>query len=289
MNLLVRAPTRIDFAGGWSDVPLFAESEDGAVVNAAIDRTVTVECRPGGKAFRFHATDLLEHVTVKELHDLVYDGKLDLHKAAVNMLPMPGGVELISNSDVPVGSGLGASGALDVALIHALSVARNEKFDREDVAENAFQLETAVLGLVGGRQDQYAAAFGGFRAYFFGRRGVDSIEEIDVDMDRARDLRQHMVLAYTGQSHFSSRTHERVWRAYSDGNEAVVNAIRGMRDLVPDVVASLKQADWKNLASLVQENWNLQKALDPTISTGRSEELEASVVAAGAWGVKATG
>jgi D-glycero-alpha-D-manno-heptose-7-phosphate kinase len=161
MTLHARAPLRIDFAGGWSDVPVFADAEGGRVVNAAIDRYVHVEVVLGARRIRLHALDLDEHVTLATSRDIRYDGTLDLHKAALNMLPVTGGIEILTRSDAPGGSGLGASGALDVALLAVLAQARNERYAREELAELGYLLETSELGLLGGRQDQYAAALGG--------------------------------------------------------------------------------------------------------------------------------
>ena len=120
MSFHARAPVRVDFAGGWTDVADFAEVHGGAVVNAAIGLYVNVECLPGGGMYRFHAEDVGERVFLRSPTDIVYDGKLDLHKAALNMMPVMGGVEIITSSDVPTGSGLGASG-LWMSLCCALS------------------------------------------------------------------------------------------------------------------------------------------------------------------------
>ncbi|MFB3113317.1 MAG: hypothetical protein ACE10G_14895, partial [Gemmatimonadales bacterium] len=155
MIVHAKAPVRIDFAGGWSDVPDFADAEGGgvggAVANAAITLYAHVECRAGGGGYRMHAEDIGEHVLVRTPAEMIYDGKLDLHKAALNMLPVLGGVEVITSSDVPAGSGLGASGSLDVALLQALMLCRGEEYDASEIAEMGFLLETVELKLAGGR------------------------------------------------------------------------------------------------------------------------------------------
>ena len=288
-----KAPVRIDFAGGWSDVPDFADAEGGgvggAVANAAITLYTRVECRAGGGGYRIHAEDIGEHVSLRTPAELIYDGKLDLHKAALNMLPVLGGVELITSSDVPAGSGLGASGSLDVALLQALLLCRGEEYDASEIAELGFLLETGELKLAGGRQDQYAAALGGFHEFLFG--GGDGVEarSIDVTAEAAADLANHLIVAYTGQSHFSSQTHDRVWKAFHEGNNEIADAIRTMRDLVAPVRSALESGDWHALAELIDENWTQQQRLDATISTEATRTIETAVRDAGAWGIKATG
>ncbi len=287
-RVLVSAPTRVDFAGGWSDVPVFADAESGIVANAALAIRVHVEAIRGGAGIRLIAEDLGERVVARHPADLLYDGHLDLHKAAMNMLPVGGGLELLTRSDAPAGSGLGASGALDVALVAALAPLRRERYGREELAELGFHLEATELGLRGGRQDQYAAALGGVHELRFGTGGV-TVCPIPLSPDARAELDAMLVIAFTGHSHFSAQTHQRVWAAYGEGRPDVVSALRGIRDLGATAGDALRRADWRALASVMDENWRLQQCLDGTISTPGVRRVEQAARAAGAWGVKATG
>lgn len=288
MSVSARAPLRIDFAGGWTDVDGFAGTSGGVVTNAAITLYATAEFLLGGGRIRLHAADLDEHLSLSSPRDLVYDGRLDLHKAALNMLPVTGGIEVLSRSDAPAGSGLGASGALDVVLVAGLAYCREESYDRVDLADLGYQLEATELGLLGGRQDQYAAALGGFHRFAFDGESVRA-RPLTLARDAARDLQHHLVLVYTGQSHFSSATHERVWRAYADGEASVCEALLAMRDLGPQAAAALEAQEWRRLGEVVDENWRQQQRLDATISTPHVRRVEGAARAAGAWGIKATG
>ncbi len=289
MSVHTRAPVRIDFAGGWSDVPDFADTEGGAVANAAITLYAHVECVLGGNGYRIHARDIGERVFIRAPADVSYDGKLDLHKAALNMMPVAGGVEIITWSDVPAGSGLGASGSLDVALLQALAWCREEEYDSAELAEMGFLLETSELKMAGGRQDQYAAALGGFHEMVFGAGSGVEIRPMQITEDAAAELAEHLTIVYTGQSHFSSQTHDRVWASYHDGGGGVKEAIHTMRDLVAPVRDAINAGNWQELAGLIDENWKQQQRLDATISTNATRVIESAVRAAGAWGVKATG
>ncbi len=289
MSFHAKAPVRIDFAGGWSDVPEFADTEGGAVANAAITLYAHVECLAGGNGYRIHATDIGERVFLRSPAEVLYDGTLDLHKAALNMLPVLGGVEILTSSDVPAGSGLGASGSLDVALLQALALCREEEYEATELAELGFLLETAELKLAGGRQDQYGAALGGFNALSFGVGGGVEAHPMSVTPEAAADLANHLLIVYSGQSHFSSQTHDRVWQAYREDRGGMGEAIRAMRDLVDPVTGAVESGDWRELARLIDENWTQQQRLDATISTEATRSIEAAVRDAGAWGLKATG
>ncbi len=288
MKVLATAPMRIDFAGGWTDVPTYADGNGGAVVNAAIDRRVRVECLLGGGRIRLHAEDLEQRLTVPSSPLLKYDGMLDLHKAALNMLPVTGGIEILTRSEAPSGSGLGASGALDVALLACLARCREETYSPEELAELGFQLESQELGLLGGRQDQYAAALGGIHLFDFGQSAV-GVRRLAVDGSAATDLARHLVVAFTGHSHFSSATHERVWRAFHAGEPHVVGALNTMRELTASAVAALEAGDWRGLAEVIDANWHEQQRLDPTISTEGMQAIERAMRQEGVWGLKASG
>jgi D-glycero-alpha-D-manno-heptose-7-phosphate kinase len=200
------------------------------VINAAITRYVQVDVLPGGQGILLAAEDLETRVRYPTSRELRYDGKLDLHKAALNMLPVTGGVEVISQSQLPKGSGLGASAALDVALIAALARARGEWYDPSELAELGFHLEHVELKQLGGRQDQYASALGGFHEMSFGPAGVVA-RPLAISPEQAVELQAHLVLVYTGEAHFSSVTHQRVWKAYHEGCPEVLDALRTIKDL----------------------------------------------------------
>jgi D-glycero-alpha-D-manno-heptose-7-phosphate kinase len=288
MTVSSKSPLRIDFAGGWSDVADFADREGGLVVNAAVSIRVHVDFIVGGGRIRLHAEDVGDHVTLESSGLLVYDGKLDLHKAALNMLPVTGGIEILSRSEALPGSGLGGSGALDVALLAGLAHCRKESYDSRELAELGFLLEAGELGLNGGKQDQYAAALGGFLELEFSEDQVQ-VSRLSVTEDAARELASHLVLVYSGQTHFSSQTHARVWGAYNSGDPTVIDAIRCIRDAAREAGQAVEAGDWRKLAALVDENWRNQQRLDATMVTPATTAIETAVREAGAWGLKATG
>jgi D-glycero-alpha-D-manno-heptose-7-phosphate kinase len=257
-------------------------------VNGAISCFVHVDVLTGGNGIRLNAEDLRTHVRYPTSGAMRYDGKLDLHKAALNMFPVTGGVEVLTRSDLPTGSGLGASGALDVALVAALARTRGEWYDRAELAELGFHLEAVELKLRGGRQDQYAAAFGGFQQMVFTENAVLT-RPLAVSPDQAADFFRHLLLIYSGESHFSSDTHHRVWTAYEEGRPDVLEALHAIKDLAEPLARALEAADWREVARLIDENWRQQQRLDATISTTAVQRIEQGARAAGAWGIKATG
>jgi len=279
------APLRIDFAGGWSDATAFADREGGTVVAAAIQLAVHIDFLLGDRRIRLHAADRDERVTIESSGQLTYDGRLDVHKAALKMLPVTGGIEIISRSDAPPGSGLG-SGALAVALLAGLARCREEQYEAAELADLGFTLETVELGSFGWLQDHHAAARGGFLELRV-QHGEAEVRPLAVTDEAARDLARHIVLAYSGRSHFAAQTHARVLSACESGDEQVVGAIRAMRDVARAAGKALEVGDWEVLAALTDENWRNQRLLDATMVTRETARIEAAVRVAGCWGLKA--
>ena len=281
------APVRLDLAGGWTDVPPFSEREGGVVVTAAVRLFARTEVRLGGRGFRLVSEDLNDELEVSDSAGLIRDGRLDLMKAGLRMLPV-GACTLTTRSEAPPGSGLGSSGALDVALVAALSYARGESPDPVTIAEIACHLESVEAGIPGGRQDQYASSHGGFLRLDF--RDPDAeVHRLKLDPGFAAELARRLLLCYTSASRFSGNTIGRVMRAYEQGDGRVVAALRGLRSVGESMVDALAASDFVAIGRLLSENWAHQQALDSQMRTEEMGRLESAVLAAGALGGKAAG
>jgi D-glycero-alpha-D-manno-heptose-7-phosphate kinase len=286
------APVRLDFAGGWTDVPPFSDHEGGVVVNAAIGLFVRADVQPGGTGFHVAAKDLGERLDLPDVASLVTDGRLDLHKAVLRMLRVEPPVTLSTHSGAPKGAGLGGSGALDVALVAALTAATAPKNAQPpsacEIAEAAWRLEAIEVGVPGGRQDQWVAALGGFNLMHFHDPEV-TVERLALDAAFAAELARRTVLCYTGASRLSGDTIARVMSAYKRGEAAVVGALRGLAEIAECMAVALRGADLATVGTLLTENWRLQQALDGRMSTPAMARLEGALRDAGALGGKAAG
>jgi D-glycero-alpha-D-manno-heptose-7-phosphate kinase len=279
---------RLDFAGGWTDVPPFSARAGGVVVNAALALQVTAELKLGGPLVRLVSHDLGETVECANSGGLLLDGRLNLLKAGLRMFPVQGNLTLASRSEVPLGSGLGSSGALDVALVACLVAARHERVDARELAEWAWRLETVEAGIPGGRQDQLAAALGGFHRLSFRDPDV-GIEPITLDPAFAETLERQVVLCYTGRSRISGDTIARVMSAYERGDRAVTGALDAMKDIALAMAEALRAADLARIGALLTENWMRQQELDRGMCTDEMARLERAMRDAGVLGGKAAG
>jgi D-glycero-alpha-D-manno-heptose-7-phosphate kinase len=281
------APLRLDFAGGWTDVPPFSAREGGVVVNAAIALRAHVELHLGGKLLRLVSEELGETLECANSGGLV-PGKLPLLTAALRRFPVLGGFTLSTRCDAPPGSGLGSSGALGVALVGALTRARQETLNGPDVADQAWQVETIEAALPGGKQDQYAAALGGFHRLSFRDPDV-GVEPVTLDATFAAALERQTLICYTNKSRVSGDTISRVMGAYQRGDSSVTGALRGLQETGNAMAEALRAADLGRVGALLSENWKHQQALDPAMRTDDMAHLEAVATKTGALGGKAAG
>src|SRR3954468_3480202 len=160
-----KAPLRISFAGGGTDVPPFPEREGGCVLSSTINRYAWGTLRPRDDGqICINSLDFGVSLAYASREHLDYDGQMDLAKAAIKRLAGDHtvGYDLFLHTDAPPGSGLGSSSAMMVALVGLLKEFHNLPLDDYHVADLACAIERVELGLKGGRQDQYAATFGGF-------------------------------------------------------------------------------------------------------------------------------
>lgn len=269
-----RAPTRIDFGGGWTDVPPYSEREGGFVCNLAIARYATVLLAPAAKS---------------DNASLSADRARDqpLVEAAVRRAGVTGADVALYN-DFPVGAGLGGSSAAGVALADALSRCNGDVLAPAVLAERSRATEVEELGVAGGRQDHYASAFGGALALRFSDRGTD-VHQILLTREVREELERRCIVVYTGESRISGDTITAVTGAYERRDAKVLFALRRMRELAEGMARALECADVDQLAALVGEHWAHQRSLHPAIPTHRIDAIVERARAAGALGAKALG
>jgi D-glycero-alpha-D-manno-heptose-7-phosphate kinase len=279
-TVIARAPTRIDFGGGWTDVPPYPETDGGFVCNVAITRYATVQIRatPATTTARDRGSAI--GAQSREDDRLV--------AAAVGRAGVRG-ADVVLQSDFPIGAGLGGSSAAGVALQGALALWRGEAplADRARLAERSRDVEVVDLGVAGGRQDHYAAAFGGALALRFDERV--GVQRIALDAKTRVAFERRAVLLYTGRSRISGDTITAVVDAYRARERRVVTSLARMKGLAEQMATALTGGDIDMLAALVGEHWIHQRSLHPAITTERIDEIMDRATHAGGLGGKALG
>lgn len=291
MIVRARAPVRIDFAGGWTDVPIFAKETPGVVVNAAINRYsyASIHHLPEGEGgIRLTSDDYDAFVEAESVRKLEYDGSIDLVKAAVRRMELGGGFEIVTRSSAPAGSGLGTSASMGVAILGALARLKNRHHLVWELAELASGIEKHELGILGGKQDHYASAAGGINCMFFSGEIVRT-SPLRLSPATACELEKSLVLCYTGKSRLSGDIHERVTEAFRAGEAPTVGAVNDLKRIAHEVMQALLDGDFERFAELLDQNWECQKRLHPSVTNDQIEELFAAARGAGAAAGKACG
>jgi D-glycero-alpha-D-manno-heptose-7-phosphate kinase len=283
-RVIARAPARIDFGGGWTDVPPYDVEQGGCVCNLAISRHATATLSECGAGVEIDEDGVTYSAESAETIVRVAAGSLSaaaLKRAGIR------DVRIATRSYFPSGAGLGGSSAAGVALVGAFAAWRGESPTREDVAERSRAVEVEELGIAGGRQDHYAAAFGGALGLWF--EDTVRVRQIPISAQLAAEIERRCIVGYTGRSRISGETITAVLEGYASRDRAVTAALLSMRQLAEQMIRALEEGLLDDLGQLVAHHWQHQRKLHPGITTEEIETVLAAAAASGALGGKALG
>lgn len=291
-TIRARAPLRISFAGGGTDVSPYCDERGGAVLNACIDRFAYTTISPGGSSLVVSSLDYDCAVDCALDDPFIYDGQLDLAKSTLDWFRrnhgLDEGVEVLLHNDAPPGSGLGSSSAITVALIAALTRHLRRSFDEYEVAELAYRIEREDAGISGGRQDHYAATFGGVNYMEFSRNGV-VVNPLRVKPGILSELQYNLVVAHVGGSRLSAHLIDRQNDNYRSGNAEAIGAMDDLKRLARQTKDQLLRGNINEFGLLLHEAWQAKKRMADGISNPRIDALYDAALEAGALGGKMPG
>ncbi len=279
--IISRTPVRVSFCGGGTDIDSFSmsEPEGGRVVSLALDRHIHVTVNR-----RFDDRVRLSYSKM-ELVDDFENLEHELAREAMRMTGVTSGVEITTIADIPSrGTGLGSSSAVTVGLLNALHMFAGHEASPEQLAREACEIEIDILGQPIGRQDQYAAAYGGINSIRFDQGGV-SVEQIDVSDEIIERISEEFTLVFTGRSRSAS---EVLSEAPEDEFDKLsrLRSIRGHADLAYHLMS---KGDISGLGSLIGEAWDAKRGISASVSGGDLDTLHERIMATGARGAKLLG
>ena len=284
-----RAPLRLSFCGGGTDVSPYPEEHGGMVLSSTINQYAYASLRPRRDS-RVTLASLDYDVVAKYDHPrrMKFDGNLDLIKAVVRSFKIKHGADLWVHSDAPPGSGLGSSSTLVVALIGLMAEWLRQPRDAYEVAELAYHLERVDMKLAGGRQDHYAAAFGGFNFIEF-HKDSTLVTPLRIRKDVIAELEYRLLLCYMGQTRQSAQIIERQVESYREGNSKTVEALHRLKAETLDMKRALLVGDIDAMGELLHQAWENKKKLDHAISNTHVDKLYQVARKEGAIGGKMPG
>jgi D-glycero-alpha-D-manno-heptose-7-phosphate kinase len=296
MLIRSRAPLRLGLAGGGTDVSPYCDQFGGAILNATIDYYAYTTLEPlDSGVVEFVSADTGKVATYEAVPFLEMDGELDLFKAIYNHVvrEFNGGkalsLRMSTRVDVPSGSGLGASSTLVVAMLAAYAEWLNVPLGDYELAHTAFVIEREEAGLRGGKQDQYAAAFGGFNFMEFGEQGRVLVNPLRIKDWVISELEASLLLYYTGRPRSSAEIIEEQTKNVEDGNELAVNAMHQIKKEAFRMKECLLLGNFKALHEVLRGSWESKKQMASRITNDHIEGLYEAALGAGAYCAKISG
>lgn len=291
-----RAPLRLGFAGGGTDVSPFCDVYGGVVLNATISRYASVTMRPrtDGRLV-LHAADLQQAWEGEALPQVPIGDRLSLLKGVYNRIVReftdgePLSLTITTHTDSPPGSGLGTSSALVVTLVQAFREMLDLPLGTYEIARLAFEIERQDLELAGGRQDQYAAAFGGVNFMEFGAEDRVLVNPLRIDRRTLSEFESSLVLYFTGVSRDSASIIDQQSRNIAENNSDAVEAMKLLREDGYAMKEALLRGDLHRFASVMGESWQHKRRSAKGVANPLIDEIYDLAMTSGALGGKISG
>jgi D-glycero-alpha-D-manno-heptose-7-phosphate kinase len=278
--IITQTPLRVGLVGGGTDLPGYYREHGGRVLNTAIDKYVYVIVKQ-----RFD-DDVYVNYSTKEIVSRVEDLQHELGREAMHMAGVRGGVEITTLADIPsAGSGLGSSSSVTVGLLHALFAYQGRQVTAEELADRACAIEIDRCRKPIGKQDQYAAAFGGICDIHFGPGDRVFVDQLKLASSVRRQIQDELLLFYTG----ITRSADTILGEQSANISDRLPQLHQLRDLAGEAASGLRTGDVNALGAALNKSWQAKRALASGVSNSEIDEAVDASLAAGATGAKVTG
>lgn len=281
--IVTKTPFRISLLGGGSDLETFYSRTPGACLSFSINKYMYISSHQYFEKDQYRLK-YSRTETVTEVNQIQHP----ILREALKVTNSPSGVELSSIADIPAGTGMGSSSSFTVGVLQNLFTRKNLFADKYKLAEMACDIEINRLKEPIGKQDQFAASFGGLNIFRFLSHGAVNVESLNLSSDAFSELQKHMVLFYTGTVRSASEV-------LSDQKQNIATAedkfnnLKQMVDFVDQGRQLLVENNFKKFAGLIHESWLLKKSLSSKISNGQIDEVYNLAMKNGAWGGKLLG
>lgn len=295
MIIRSKAPLRLGLAGGGSDVSPYSEMFGGLVLNATINLFAycTIEETEDGM-IEINSIDSNSNQRLELAPKLAIDGKAILIKGVYNRVLKdfniaPRGFKITTYNDAPAGSGLGTSSTMVVCILKCFAEWLSLPLGEYEIARLAYEIERIDLGLSGGKQDQYAAAFGGFNYIEFLKNDMVIVNPLRIKRWIVDELEASMLLYFTGVSRYSANIIDEQKKNTSQGDNDAVKAMHKIKDSAREMKTAILKGDMDSYARIIQDGWENKKRMASNIGNPQIERAMEVAMAAGAKAGKVSG
>ncbi len=295
MIIRSKAPLRLGLAGGGTDVAPYSDLYGGAILNATISLYAHASIRPADDGLiRINAHDTGKSMQYRSKGKLDIDGEHDLHKGIYNRIikdfvKSPLSFELTTTVDAPPGSGLGTSSTLVIAILGAFVEWLRLPLGEYDIAHLAYDIERVDLNMAGGKQDQYAATFGGVNFMEFYDNDKVIVNPLRIRQNYLDELSHNLLLYYTSTSRISSAIIERQQNNVHSKVNSTIDAMHRLKDQARMMKEALLQGEIDQIGTILDYGWQNKKAMAEGITNPLIDEIYKTAIDAGATGGKISG
>lgn len=289
--LIVRSPVRISFGGGGTDLPAYYEQFGGSVLSVAINKYFyTVLTTRSDSRIQVISSDLRVFETWHDIAKMNLSGSsLEIPLAVLKEMNCEIAVDLFLASEIPPGTGLGSSASVCVNILKTLTAYLQQPISKYDLAERSFHIARRILRKPVGKQDEYAAAFGGLNFISFHPDGSTEVEPVDLNPSVLTELQRNLMLFFTGSSHHSWSILQEQESSSRSQTGTAVDALHEVKELGIRMRSALRQGDIRELGTLLHKGWQAKRRISTKISTPRIDDLYSLALHNGALGGKITG
>lgn len=289
MLLIARAPVRISFGGGGTDLPAYYMQFGGAVLNTAINRYIyTVISPSAGSALQITSSDFRVFYRHTNGSELQHDGELGLAKAVLREFGDYEGLDIFLSSQVPPGTGLGSSGAVAVSMVTALAAWHGRQLTHAEIAEMACDIGIHKMGLPSGKQDEYGSAMGGLNQIVF-KRDSTTVNPVELPPDWMTTLQRRIMLFFTGKSRDSGSILKQQSDASKQQDPATLERMHAIKALGQDMVEALQHRDLDAFGDLLHQSWLQKRGVVRDVTNNLIDRAYDTARSSGALGGKITG
>ncbi|EFA43842.1 GHMP kinase, N-terminal domain protein [Hallella bergensis DSM 17361] len=279
--IITRTPFRISFAGGGSDLPAFYRKEPGAVLSTTIDKYMYIVIHPF-----FNKKKIQLKYSKTELVDYISDIQHPIFREVLGMYDLKG-VDVNSIADIPAGTGMGSSSSFTVGLLNAVRAYIGKFSSAEKLASLACETEINRVGSPIGKQDQYAAAYGGINYITFYPDESVKVEKVLLSNSLKKQLEESLLLIHVGGSHSANEILQAQQTAISDAKK--LDTQRKMVKMAEDLRKTLQKGNIQDFGMVLHEGWEMKRSLVSSISNNEIDDIYRQGLKAGALGGKLLG
>lgn len=280
--IITRTPFRVSLCGGGSDLPQFYRKHGGCVISTTINKYMYITSHP---SFDKNTT-VLKYSKTETVHD-INDIEHSIFRECLKKEGLEG-LEITSIADVPQGTGLGSSSSFTVGLIKNLKCHKREYISKNDVAKDACEMEIDILKNPIGKQDQYAAAFGGLNFYQFNKDGSVDVEPILLGHEAYKQLEKNLIMLYVGGEHSASAILKEQGKNVTSASDKEEGQKR-IVELTYELKYELEHDNIDAVGRILDENWKIKRTLANGISNPKFDEWYDRAINNGATGGKILG